>query len=230
MKVLLILKLYNRDYTRYIYIYIFNRISFRDRSAIFFKVSKLSIFVTISKNRVDKSYLTEQKKSIDERSNKKKRRRKKGNDHRRVFPRLPSRFRGEKKNSLSQDENGDTKSWRFDRISWLQENGVKLPRNAAKCFYYSSVRRRPKANRRDKSKRLRCFYKLHTWTRRRRETEPIQFDTSQTFYSDFSFSERRNAHPANIAGFWIFRREKNSLRLLLLDFENSRIKRRSILL
>lgn len=64
------------------------------------------------------------KKSIDERSIKKKRRkRKKCNDHRRVFP--PSRFRGEKKkkrkNSLSQDENGDTKSWRFDRISWLQE-------------------------------------------------------------------------------------------------------------
>lgn len=38
----------------------------------FFEVSKLSIFVTISKNRVDKSYLTEQKKSIDERSIKKK--------------------------------------------------------------------------------------------------------------------------------------------------------------
>lgn len=62
----------------YIYIYIFNRISFRDRSAIFFKVSKLSIFVTISKNRVDKSYLTKQKKSIDERSNKKKKKKKKG--------------------------------------------------------------------------------------------------------------------------------------------------------
>lgn len=66
---------------------------------------------------------------------------------------------------------------------------------------------------------------------KRNRTDP--FDTSQTFYSDFSFSERRNAHPANIAGFWIFRREKNSLRemrLLLLDFENSRIKRRSMLL
>lgn len=118
---------------------------------------------------------------------KKKRRRKKGNDHRRVFPRLPSRFRGEKKNSLSQDENGDTKSWRFDRISWLQENGVKLARNAAKCFYYSSVRRRPKANRRDKSKRLRCFYKLHTWTRRRRETEPIRSIPVRLFIRIFLF-------------------------------------------
>lgn len=182
------------------------------------------------KNRVDKSYLTEQKKSIDERSIKKKEEEKRATITAAYFRAYHRDFAEKKKNSLSQDENGDTKSWRFDRISWLQENGVKLARNAAKCFYYSSVRRRPKANRRDKSKRLRCFYKLHTWTRRRRETEPIQFDTSQTFYSDFSFSERRNAHPANIAGFWIFRREKNSLRLLLLDFENSRIKRRSILL
>lgn len=171
----------------YIYIYIFNRISFRDRSAIFFKVSKLSIFVTISKNRVDKSYLTKQKKSIDERSIKKKEEEKRATITAAYFRAYHRDFAEKKKNSLSQDENSDTKSWRFDRISWLQENGVKLARNAAKCFYYSSVRRRPKANRRDKSKRLRCFYKLHTWTRRRRETEPIRSIPVRLFIRIFLF-------------------------------------------
>lgn len=88
----------------------------------------------------------------------------------------------------------------------VARNGAKLARNAAKCFYYSSVWRWPKANRRDKSKRLRCFYKMHTWMRRRRETEESVRYQSAFFIQTFLFPKRkrRNADPASIAGFWIF--------------------------
>ena len=183
-----------------------------------------------------------QEKEIDRRTSqkkkKKRRKRKKGNDHRRVFPRPPSRFRGEKKKKKKKFTFAGWEWWyeimeiRSDLV--VARNGAKLARNAAKCFYYSSVWRWPKANRRDKSKRLRCFYKLHTLgARRRRETEPTrsipvvrlfiqiflfpsESEGTLIRISDFYLSLRREEYARNAHCFyWISKKLENKKKELL---------------
>lgn len=151
-----------------------------------------------------------QAEEIDRRTIHKKKKEKKGQRSSRVFPRLSSRFRRErereKKNSLSQDENGDTKSWRFDRISWLQEmeRSSRVMRQSAFIIHRCGDGRRQIAG--TKANVYGVFTSLHTWTRRRRETEESVRYQSAFFIQTFLFPKRkrRNADPASIAGFWIF--------------------------
>lgn len=201
MKVLLILKLYNSGLHVYIkYIYIF--LSFRDRGEIFFKI------VNFRHNFGGKIVLN-QAEEIDRRTIHKK---KKGKKRATIIARISAPII-----AISQREREREKKIHFrrmrmvirnhgDSISWLQEmeRSSRVMRQSAFIIHRCGDGRRQIAG--TKANVYAVFTSLHTWTRRRRETEESVRYQSAFFIQTFLFPKRkrRNADPASIAGFWIF--------------------------